>query len=101
MNIPLSKNRFFSGLLAIIYVLGGFLAGGGKGGFIMFGFVILPLACIWFADAMGGFTGLSTDIWISAPTPGVIVCIAGWILLLLPVIILVGSAIVKLFEVAA
>jgi hypothetical protein len=98
MNIPLTRNRFFSGLIAIIYVLGGFLAGGGKGGFIMFGFVVLPLACIWFADAMGGYTGPSTDIWITAPMPGLFVCIAGWLLLLLPVFIVFGSALVKLFE---
>jgi len=101
MNIPLSKNRFFSGLLAILYILGGFIAGGGKDGFIILGFVVLPLACIWFGDAMGGFTGLSTDIWITAPTPGIIICILGWLILLLPLIIAVVCALVKLFETAA
>ena len=80
-------NRRLSGLLALGYIVFGSIAGGVMGGFIVVGFVILPLACIWFSDAMGGFTGLSGDIWINAPTPGIFVCIAGWILLLLPIII--------------
>ena len=57
-------------------------------------FLILPLACIWFADAMGGHTGPTTSIPITAPTPGIIVLILGWLLLLLPVAIGVGYALV-------
>jgi hypothetical protein len=89
MNITLSKNRFISGLLAIGYIVFGSVAGGAEGGFMMFGFVILPLACIWFGDAMGGYTGLSWDIWITAPSPGLFVCIAGWILLILPILFII------------
>jgi len=49
-------------------------------------FVIFPLACIWFSDAMGGYTGLTTSMPITATSPGVIVCILGWLLLLMPLI---------------
>ncbi len=80
-------NRILSGLIAIGYIVFGCVAGGAEGGFLLAGFVILPLAAIWFSDAMGGYTGFSGDIWITAPSPGLFVCIAGWILLLLPIII--------------
>jgi hypothetical protein len=87
MTIMLNKNRVCSSLLAGIYVVVGFVADGGEGGFKTFGFVILPLACIWFGEAMGGYTGQAGSIGITAPSPGLFVCIAGWILLLLPIII--------------
>jgi hypothetical protein len=35
---------------------------------------------------MGGYTGLTTSTPITAPSPGVIVCILGWLVLLLPII---------------
>ena len=91
MAITLNRNRIFSSLLASVYVVGGFVVGGGEGGFKVIGFVILPLACIWFSEAMGGYTGPSGSIWISAPSPGLIVCILGWLLLLMPLIIIAIS----------
>ena len=36
---------------------------------------------------MGGYTGPAWRAAITAPTPGVFVCIAGWLLLLVPAII--------------
>ena len=87
MVITLNKNRFLSSLVACVYVVVGLLAGGGGGGFIAFLFVILPLACIWFSDAMGGFTGIAGSIGVTASSPGLLICIAGWVLLLLPIIV--------------
>ena len=84
--MTLSWNRVLSGLLAIGYIIGAFVTAGGEVGFKVFGFVILPLACIWFGEAMGGFTGPSGSIWITAPSPSIFVCIAGWLLLILPLI---------------
>ncbi|HXT39369.1 MAG TPA: hypothetical protein VN887_05045 [Candidatus Angelobacter sp.] len=81
----LTWNRSLSGLLAIIYVIGAFVSGGGESGFKVLAFVILPLACIWFGEAMGGFTGPSGSIWITAPSSGLFVCIAGWVLLIVPI----------------
>jgi hypothetical protein len=87
--MTLSWNRILSGLLAASYIIGGSVTGGAKGGFILAMFVILPLACIWFSDAMGGFTGLAIDIGITAQSPGIFVCIVGWLILLLPIIIMI------------
>jgi hypothetical protein len=50
-------NRLLSGLLAAGYIVAAFAWGGAKPGFIATLFVILPLACIWFSDAMGGYVG--------------------------------------------
>lgn len=47
----------------------------------------LPLACIWFGDELGGFyyPDGKPDSDITAPSPGKLVIIGGWILLFLPV----------------
>lgn len=87
----MSWNRILSGSLAPGYIVFGFATGRAQGGFIFGAFSILPLACIWFSKEMGNYTGLSGDIWITAPSPGIFVCIAGWILLLLPILIPVIS----------
>ena len=82
----LSWNRIVPGLLAAIYVVVALCCGGAEVGFKAALFVILPLACIWFSEAMGGYTGPVWRAVITAPTPGVFVCIVGWLMLLLPAI---------------
>ena len=86
MVITLNKNRILSALVAVIYIIAAFVTGGGEASCKVLIFVIMPLACIWFSDAMGGYTGLTTSTPITAPSPGVIVCILGWLVLLLPII---------------
>jgi hypothetical protein len=83
--MALNWNRILSGLVAAFYIFGGLITDGAKGALIFFAFVILPLACIWFGDTMGGYIGPSNGMSITAPSPGIFVCIAGWILLMLPV----------------
>jgi hypothetical protein len=82
--MTLTRNRVLSGLLAVIYLIGAAVTGGGEAGLKALIFVILPLACIWLGDAMGGFTGLSWNIRVTAPSSGLFICLAGWALLLLP-----------------
>lgn len=88
--MTLSWNRVLSALLAVLYLIIAFLAAGGEGAFKLAIFLIFPLVCIWFSEAMGDYVG---PTWsgpsISTPTPGIFICIAGWLLLLLPVIILI------------
>jgi hypothetical protein len=82
-------NRVLSGLLALIYLLLALFAGGLETGLKLLAFLILPLACIWFSDAMGRYTGrfpISAG-GINQQSPGCLVCIVGWLLLLLPLII--------------
>ena len=86
IEITLTWNHILSGSVALIYLLVGLIAGGPKGCLMILAFVLTPLACIWYSEAMGGFTGVAGDIGITQPTPGIFVCIAGWILLLMPII---------------
>jgi hypothetical protein len=59
--------------------------------------LLLPLACIWFSDGMGRFTGFSPigQMNISTESPGCLVALGGWILLLLPIFAGIIAAFVK------
>jgi hypothetical protein len=85
-------NRILSGLLAACYVVAAYIHASAEGACKVAIAVILPLACIWFAEAMGGYVGPTTSGAITSPSPGLIVCILGWLLLLLPVITGIGYA---------
>ena len=89
MNI--SSNRAASGFLAIAYVVAAFLRRGGETAFMMALFTVFPLACIWFSEAMGGYIGPAT-IPITKRSPGQVICVLGWLLLLLPLFIVVFYA---------
>src|SRR5256885_3964570 len=47
--------------------------------------VLFPLACIWFGDEMGDYTGRLSSV--TKPSPGWMVRLGGWCLLLLQVIV--------------
>ena len=85
-------NRIVSALIAALYLIFAYVHGGAELAFKIGLLVIFPLACIWFANAMGGYTGPTTNIAITKASPGLIVAILGWLLLLLPVIIRIISA---------
>ena len=46
-----------------------------------------PLACIWFGDELGEFYGPLPGPTINRTTPGWMVELGGWVLLLLPAIL--------------
>ena len=46
-----------------------------------------PLACIWFGDELGEYVGLLPGPAISKRSPGWLVKVCGWVLLLLPAIL--------------
>jgi hypothetical protein len=91
--MTMNWNRMLSGLVAGIYVVGAYIGSGVEAAWKVAIFVILPVACIWFSDAMGGYIGPSSSGYISNTTPGVFVCIAGWLLLLMPVFVGIAWAI--------
>jgi hypothetical protein len=53
---------------------------------ITFGALLLPLACIWFGDELGEYVGAFPGPAIMKKTPGGMLKVGGWFLLLLPVI---------------
>lgn len=79
--------RTISLLLAALYILAGYWTKGAVGGAKAFIFCLLPLACICFSDAMGGYTGTSWGLrpHITAESPGCLVKLLGWVVLLLPI----------------
>jgi hypothetical protein len=82
------KNRIISGIIACCYLVAAFIAKGPLMTFRMSGFLILPLACIWFSNEMGGFTGTGFGRGsITEKSPGWAVAFVGWLLLLLPVFV--------------
>ena len=83
-------NRILSSLVAVIYMVMAAIHGGAELAFKFGLFLMLPLGCIWFSDAMGGYTGLGLLGYgapITKQSPGMLVRVMGWIVLLLPVVI--------------
>ena len=81
-------SRIISGLIALAYLVGAYVSDGLETAWKVGLFLILPLACIWFSDAMGGYTGVGSGRGaITSTTPGCLAAFGGWLLLLLPLII--------------
>ena len=78
--------RVISLVVAVAYLVAAYFGGGGETAFRMGMFLILPLACIWFNEEMGSFTGVMRGQCINAPTPGCLVAFGGWLLLMLPLL---------------
>lgn len=49
--------------------------------------LLFPLACIWFPDELGEYMGALPAPGITRKSPGWMVRIGGWVLLLLPAIV--------------
>lgn len=88
----MNLNRVLSGLLAVGYVIYAFTHFRFAGAVKFTAGLFLPLLCIWFSEAMGAYTGwLSRNITGSSP-PG-LVCVLGWVLLLLPLMLWIVYAV--------
>lgn len=102
-KVILKRNRgkIISVIIAVIYLLLAAGAGGGEAFLRMILFLMIPMACIWVPDIMGGYTGSSMGIGgstfrrINAVSPSSIVKFMGWVILLFPVW---GSVIVTIYK---
>ncbi len=74
-------NRGLSLVVAIVYLLAAILDGGGLVAAKLAVVLLLPLACIWFPEALGNYTGVMRLQAITASTPAFLVCAGGWLLL--------------------
>lgn len=82
------NSRIISGTIALIYISAASLSGGFGLAWQVVAFLILPLACIWFSEAMGDYASVGLGrAGITRKTPGCFVAFGGWLLLLLPVIV--------------
>ena len=86
------NHRTMSFLVALIYLVLAAMAGGAEAFVRMMMFLVLPLACIWYSDALGGASGLTFGGgYITKPSPGFLIRFLGWVLLATPVIALLVS----------
>ncbi len=81
----MTKGRIISAAIAVFYVVVASLTSGAEAAFKLIAFLILPLGCIWYGEALGSFKGLMRGQYVDTATPGCLVTFVGWIILLLPV----------------
>jgi hypothetical protein len=75
-------NRSLSLLVAIGYVLAVYLrTESSERTFRMCIGLVFPLACIWFGEQLGNYTGIMRGHYVSTPTPGWLVAAGGWSML--------------------
>ena len=79
--------KIISLIISVIYLVVAYIYGGTEDLLKFLLFLMFPLACIWFGDEMGGWTGTIKLHLVTSQSPGCLVRFMGWILLLLPVII--------------
>lgn len=84
-----------AGYLGIVLFMPGHRSFPGRIGAVLAtaAYLLIPLLCIWFADEMGNYVGTFPGPAINKRTPGCFIRIAGWGLLLFPVIVLLIAAI--------
>jgi len=90
-------NRTLSLILALAYLAIAAVTGGGRLFFQVLVFLILPLACIWFGEAMGSVAGPASSLLSGGPaitksSPGCVVVFAGWLLLFTPIVVAIIQA---------
>ena len=79
------QSRVLSAVFAIVILVVALYAGIGIPGILqLVVFLLIPIACIWFSDAMGNLTGIRMGLVrpaITSSTPGIAVALGGWILM--------------------
>jgi hypothetical protein len=74
-------NRGLSLLIYVGYVSIAYFKGGGGDALKIATALLLPMGCIWFPEAFGGYTGLASYQVVDTRTPGLFICVCGWFLL--------------------
>jgi len=90
--------RISSGL-AVAVALGYGIAVGARGGvgagFLVLMLALVPVGIIRFSDDLGSYTGPSGDGSINAATPGCLIRLVGWVILLFPLGAMLWRAIAR------
>jgi len=74
-------NRSLSLLVYLAYITAGFTHGGGAVALKLAIGLLLPVACIWFPEPLGDYTGIIRGQLMTASTPALLVCAGGWLVL--------------------
>ena len=74
-------NRGLSAIIALTYIAAAYIHGGAPDTARVVAALLLPMACIWFPEALGEYAGTMRLHAITASTPAFLVCAGGWLLL--------------------
>jgi hypothetical protein len=88
-----NKGKTIALAISLLYLILGFFMDGMAGVLKISMFLVFVLACIFFGDYMGGYTGILSKGPITKTTPGCFITFMGWILLLLPLLATIFMAI--------
>ena len=75
-------NRSLSLLVYLAYIAAGFTHGGGAVALKLAISFLLPVACMWFPQPLGDYTGIIRGQLMTASTPAFLVCAGGWLVLI-------------------
>ncbi len=86
-------NRGLSLLIYVGYVAFAYFKGAGVDTLKIAVGLLLPMGCIWFAEAFGGYTGMAHYQRIDTPTPAIFISVCGWLSLVeLPVLLYITTS---------
>ena len=95
----LIQSRMAAIVFALITLVVSIFSGADTSGVLrIVAFLILPLACIWFSDAMGNLTGIRMGLTrpaITSSTPGFAVALGGWVLMFAVFAVMIYGTIVR------
>ncbi len=74
-------NRGLSLLVYFAYLAAAYTHGGGAATLKVGAGLLLPMACIWFSESMGEYSGITRGQLMTASTPAFLVCAGGWLIL--------------------
>jgi hypothetical protein len=81
-------NRTSSLAIYVAYLLMTYHYGGGLLTVKVATALLLAMACIWFPEELGQYTGIMHAHAITSPTPAFLVCAGGWLILIgVPVVV--------------
>ena len=83
-------SRTLSALVASGYLIASFLSSRPEVGLRMIVFLLFPLALIWFGEELGEFTGNWGGHYIDEKSPGWLLSVLGWVLLLVPLFVILA-----------
>lgn len=77
--------RILSAIIMLTYIIGGYFSEGLEAAFQATALSVLPFFCIWFPNPMGhGIGSRIGGAHITNSSPGCLIQLVGWILLLSP-----------------
>lgn len=91
-TLNIDKERLISFSIALVYIVFTLIFGGIYVIATII-YLIFPMAAIWFSDELGDYTGSIGRNYIDTKSPGCIVKVIGWVMLMLPLLLLLSEGI--------